>query len=255
MKYYAVRVGKVPGVYTTWDKCKEMVNGYSGAEFKSFGSLDEAQKFVGKALEEKVEGSTPIYTSRPPTYAVRQTKLGVVTPVVSTLFVAPALDAPAPALIGPFLVAPPPEDRLLSFSTDLSTVVYFDGSCRNKVAGAACYFPDTHQVFYGKLAGEGTNSRAELYGLILALTRTEATKLIIYGDSTYALNQGSGVQKARANLDLVAEIKELVKGREIDFRHVYGHTGQRENEICDHYAVKALTLESTIVLDEYVPNV
>ena len=31
-KFYAVRVGKVPGVYQTWSQAKEQVEGFSGAE-------------------------------------------------------------------------------------------------------------------------------------------------------------------------------------------------------------------------------
>ena len=45
-KYYAVRVGKTPGIYLTWDDCKEMVDGYPGAKYKSFGSLMEAEAFL-----------------------------------------------------------------------------------------------------------------------------------------------------------------------------------------------------------------
>lgn len=51
-KYYAVRVGKTPGIYMTWDACKAMVDGYPGAKYKSFGTLAEAESFVnGESLE------------------------------------------------------------------------------------------------------------------------------------------------------------------------------------------------------------
>ena len=36
VKYYAVKNGKVPGIYMSWDECRENVSGYSGAEYKSF---------------------------------------------------------------------------------------------------------------------------------------------------------------------------------------------------------------------------
>lgn len=45
-KYYAVRVGKIPGIYLTWNDCKSMVDGYPGAQYKSFGSLPEAESFL-----------------------------------------------------------------------------------------------------------------------------------------------------------------------------------------------------------------
>lgn len=46
-KYYAVRVGKTPGIYLTWDDCKAMVDGYPGAKYKSFPTIQEAEAFVG----------------------------------------------------------------------------------------------------------------------------------------------------------------------------------------------------------------
>lgn len=46
-KYYAVKKGKVPGVYETWDACKAQTHGFPGAVFKSFPTREEAQAFVG----------------------------------------------------------------------------------------------------------------------------------------------------------------------------------------------------------------
>lgn len=45
-KYYAVCVGKTPGIYHTWDECKAMVDGYPGAKYKGFASLAEAEAFL-----------------------------------------------------------------------------------------------------------------------------------------------------------------------------------------------------------------
>lgn len=45
-KYYAVRVGKTPGIYMTWEDCKNMVDGYPGAKYKSFSNLAEAEMFL-----------------------------------------------------------------------------------------------------------------------------------------------------------------------------------------------------------------
>lgn len=51
MKYYAVRKGKKIGIYNTWDECKEMVSGYSSAEYKSFKTLEEAEEYMKGAHE------------------------------------------------------------------------------------------------------------------------------------------------------------------------------------------------------------
>lgn len=52
-KYYAVRVGKKPGIYRTWEQCKSVVDGYPGAQYKSFKNLEEAEEFVGTADEKE----------------------------------------------------------------------------------------------------------------------------------------------------------------------------------------------------------
>ncbi len=45
-KYYAVKKGKVPGIYFNWNDCKAMVDGYQGAVYKSFKTIEEAEAFV-----------------------------------------------------------------------------------------------------------------------------------------------------------------------------------------------------------------
>ena len=52
-KYYAVRKGKTPGIYRSWDACKAMVDGYSGAQYKSFPTLNEAEAYIQADREEK----------------------------------------------------------------------------------------------------------------------------------------------------------------------------------------------------------
>ena len=46
-KYYAVRVGKTPGIYLTWEECSKQVTGFKGAKYKSFFSVEEAKAFIG----------------------------------------------------------------------------------------------------------------------------------------------------------------------------------------------------------------
>jgi ribonuclease HI len=52
-KFYAVRIGKEPGIYHTWSECLDQVRGFPKAIFKSFASLSDAEKFVNN---ESVEG-------------------------------------------------------------------------------------------------------------------------------------------------------------------------------------------------------
>lgn len=51
-RYYAVKKGKTPGIYETWDECKAMVDGFPNAEFKKFSTLEEAKIFMGENRDE-----------------------------------------------------------------------------------------------------------------------------------------------------------------------------------------------------------
>lgn len=46
-KVYAVRKGFLVGIFDSWEECKKSVDGYSGAEFKSFASRHEAELYLG----------------------------------------------------------------------------------------------------------------------------------------------------------------------------------------------------------------
>ena len=43
-KYYVVWQGREPGIYLTWDECKAQVHGAEGARYKSFPTMEEAEK-------------------------------------------------------------------------------------------------------------------------------------------------------------------------------------------------------------------
>ena len=45
-KYYAVRVGHKPGIYTDWKETEQQINGFRGAEFSSFRLKKDAQKYL-----------------------------------------------------------------------------------------------------------------------------------------------------------------------------------------------------------------
>lgn len=46
MKFYAVKVGRKQGVFTSWDEVKEQTDGFKGAIFKSFKTEEEAKFFI-----------------------------------------------------------------------------------------------------------------------------------------------------------------------------------------------------------------
>ena len=49
-EFYAVRRGRVPGVYATWDGCKAQIDNFAYASYRKFRSFEEADNFV-KGIE------------------------------------------------------------------------------------------------------------------------------------------------------------------------------------------------------------
>lgn len=56
-KYYAVKKGKITGVFEKWEDCKDAVDGYPSAEYRGFATLEEAKAYLtgqeGGTLGEK----------------------------------------------------------------------------------------------------------------------------------------------------------------------------------------------------------
>lgn len=47
--FYAVKAGRKTGVFTTWEECEAQVKGFSGAEYKKFDTMKEAETFLDQA--------------------------------------------------------------------------------------------------------------------------------------------------------------------------------------------------------------
>lgn len=45
-KVYAVKKGKTTGIFLTWEECRKNVNGFPGAQYKSFPTLQEAEQYL-----------------------------------------------------------------------------------------------------------------------------------------------------------------------------------------------------------------
>lgn len=57
--YYAVKIGKAPGIYETWDECKAQVIGFKGALFKKFKTKEEAKQYLNSNNQVKDFKNSP----------------------------------------------------------------------------------------------------------------------------------------------------------------------------------------------------
>ena len=48
--HYAVRRGRIPGIYRNWDDCQVQVKGYSNAKFKGFQNQAGAEAFMAEVI-------------------------------------------------------------------------------------------------------------------------------------------------------------------------------------------------------------
>ena len=136
-------------------------------------------------------------------------------------------------------------------------VVYTDGACSgNPGPGgwAWAVAPDGTPTGAGGEA-RTTNQRMEITAALDAVRRfAPAGPVVVVSDSTYVVNcfrdrwyvkwEANGWRNAKkqpvANADLWRPLVELVRGGDVQFRWVKGHSGDRLNDLVDQLAVAAI---------------
>lgn len=57
MSWYVVHRGRIPGVYNSWRKCQEQVNGYRNNSYQKFNTMEEAEEDYLQFLAEQDGGN------------------------------------------------------------------------------------------------------------------------------------------------------------------------------------------------------
>ena len=127
-------------------------------------------------------------------------------------------------------------------------VVYTDGACSGNPGpmGAGAVLLDRgERTEISEFLGEGTNNIAELTAILLALEKIPSSErnrpVFVHTDSSYSIGVLSKNWKAKANVELIAQIREVVaQFSSLSFIKGKGHAGIPENERCDELAVQAV---------------
>jgi ribonuclease HI len=125
-------------------------------------------------------------------------------------------------------------------------LVYADGACSGNPGPAglgvvALYGDDRREL--SEYIGEATNNIAELTAILRALQLAHelGRPLRLYTDSQYAMGVLTQGWKAKANRELIAEIRDsLEQHPDTEIFHVRGHRGVPLNEAADQLAVQAV---------------
>jgi len=130
--------------------------------------------------------------------------------------------------------------------------LYTDGSCKGNPGpggyAAILQHEDAHGRRHEKVVSGGiphtTNNRAEAIAAIQALSALkEPCRVDLYTDSQYLATVATG-GRARANLDLVTELRALMARHQVTVHHIAGHNGHPENERADRLAQEAAALQA-----------
>ncbi|KRL62777.1 ribonuclease H family protein [Lactobacillus psittaci] len=185
MKYYAVKKGRKPGVYRTWEECEKQVKGFSGAEYKSFEKISEASDYVDLSADEKK---------------------AIMKPTVDSLTAA-AEKIKAQSRVMKNDKKEGKKVKMTKSNYDNYDVVIFtDGGCRNHGNKAGEHVQATDKAAWAYLIEVGedaiseaggefgaTNNKMEQTALIQAMKRAlelklENKKILFVLDSQYVLN-------------------------------------------------------------------
>jgi ribonuclease HI len=230
-KFYVVWKGKDTGIFNTWAECKALIDGYKGAKYKSFPTLEEAKE----AFYIEPTSKKPKVSSKKNIDQLVKDLLNKGNIVIFTD--GGALGNPGKGGYG----------AVLQF--------FKNGEIARKELSDG--FRKT------------TNNRMELLGVIVALESIKSYNLNIevFSDSKYVVDantkgwakkwQKNGWIKSNKeeakNIDLWERLLLLTNKMSVNFNWVKGHAGITENERCDELA-NIVMLRDDLPIDKEYEN-
>jgi ribonuclease HI len=220
-KFYVVWRGAKTGVFHDWPTTHALVDGFAGAQYKSFPTLSEAESAFRSGA-----------------------------PARST----------APRFAAPRVVRTDHADAVTAFDTVIFCDGACEPNPGKAGSGMAVYRAGAlASLWYGAFNPAGTNNTAELQALLQALllarSEIEADNTVqVRSDSSYGLNavtkwaagwKKRGWRKAEGeikNLEIIQELYELYQeiADTVDLKHVSAHVGIEGNELADRMAMLAV---------------
>lgn len=205
-KYYAVRAGRTPGIYRSWEECQREVTGFKGADFKSFKTEKEARDFLNQSG--RLAGD------------LQETAFEVNAERKSNSLVA--------YVDGSYLSGK-------MFGSGV--VLLFDGEVIEEMASS---FEDEEMALMRNVAGE---IKASELAITYAIENFYDEISIFYdyeGIAKWPLGEWKANKEGTKRYRSFYE--EAAKKIKINFIKVKGHSGNRYNDLADKLAKKAIGL-------------
>lgn len=240
MPYYAVHQGKINSVFTSWNDCKESINGYSGAIYKKFNNRNDAENFVkyGNNGNSKNEEKKLMNKNNHEHIKINIKKI-----------------------------------NKKEFIPDI--YVYTDGACSkngssNARAGLGVYFGENDPRNLAKpIEGKQTNNVAEISAIIETYHILEneiknGDQIMIYTDSRYSIKccttygekcAKNGWKDNIPNKELVKKAYNLFKDLDnVQFKHIPAHTGKTDCHSVGNFHADRLANEAIGVFQNEIQN-
>ena len=180
-KFYVVWEGFSPGIHTTWEECQKQIQGFPQAKYKSFETLEEAEKAYINGHKEYIRSGK--------------------TQSIQELMKKSLINSSTPAPIADSIAV--------------------DAACSGnpgKMEYRGVYVKTKQQIFHVGPMEKGTNNIGEFLALVhgLALLKQKGSSLPIYSDSVNAISwvkQKKCKTKLEAS-DINAPIFDLIQRAE-----------------------------------------
>ena len=266
--FYAVRVGRKPGVYRSWSECENQVKGFPNSTFAKFATASEAEVFISRDVR-KSSIANKLANFDIEAIVTKKRKIDDTVGII-----------PEPELSSPHLVGIDTSPHPLIAATDASSndvadynIIYTDGACpgngtASAKAGYGVFWPKRPELSaYGFLPNSSgqTNQRAELTAVLVAVDQLIDNHIDgpveIRTDSDYAVRgltswyrrwESLGWKVEVKNIDLFRLIIQTCRNRMrsgpsglnlVYLRHIRGHSGDVGNDEADRLAVLGANLE------------
>jgi ribonuclease HI len=231
LKFYAVRKGHHPGIYTSFEDVQKQITGFSYPEWKTFKAKDAAEAFLAEGLSKRAVNKLKkaVLAAQQSEQASNDTfsELQLVDPVEL------AKKHPELSISGPYAFV----DGSFNEKTKLAgygVILCVDG-VQMRMSGI-CQDPHGMRNITGELMAAKV---AAQYATFMGLK-----SLTIFHDFDGIAGWGSGTiePKKPGAAEFVVGLNELKAqyGLTLAFVHVYGHTGVEHNETVDQLAKRAV---------------
>jgi ribonuclease HI len=199
--FYVVKIGRQPGIYESWIDAEKHVTGYSGAKYKSFKTISEAEAWLSDGS--KVKQSNPV--ANKPVIEKEEPE-----PIVKSLNKESVFTYDCRKLNIHSIIYAITENttKILPVTwtkCDNTLHVFTDGSYKksSNKAGTGIYFGESGVSI--KLPDGFTNNQAELIGILYALQQIklnmdylikDSKLVVVISDSMYCINTVTKWMKA-----------------------------------------------------------